>query len=484
MTKLKEKIIKSVFWVGTAKGLGQLFSWLITIILARILSPTDFGLMAMALVFLHFAESFHELGLGVYIIHKKDIHENDINTCFWLNVLSGMLLMILAFIFSKNISKFFNSPDLENLIKILSINLLIISFTTVPLNLMSKTFEFRKRSIIEFFSDIISGIIAIILAERGYGVYSLVYKSIIRSGIFAVCIYSFTSFKPKLYFSITKLKNILSFGANVIGSKLLWYLYSNADYLIVGKFLGDYVLGIYRVAFIVSRKPLDKIWMILGEITLPAFSRVQENQISLNNVFTKFCAYVAIVIFPINIGLYFVIDDVVPLLLGEKWIEIIVPIKYLCILGIVKTLDIGIAPFYNAIGKPEVNLKFDFLSSIFIPLSILFSVQYGLNAVCLAWVVSYSAIAIYKIYFTVKKNNMRFKNFILSYFDPFIGTTVMALILFITNFMLLYKFAPVLKISINIFIGSLVYFSIMILFSMYFKQIFNEIFLTIKGNKT
>jgi teichuronic acid exporter len=478
---LKEKIIKSIFWVGSTKSFGQVSSWILTVILARLLAPSDFGLISMALVFMLFAESFSEIGIGTFIVQKEKLDKTDLDTSFWLALLAGCLLTIVTLFVAPVIAWFFKSNRLEEILRVLCVNFIFVSLSIVPLNLLNKEFEFKKRSIVEFSTDLISGLLAVLLAFWGLGVWSLVVRSVSKWAMLTILVYIIQPWRPGFYFSGTKVRELYRFCAPVTGSRLLWSFYANSDYLIVGRALGDHFVGLYRVAYLLARKPLEKLMLIVGDLILPAFSKVQFDNEKAGTLFEKLSKYVSMAVFPANIGFILVAQDGISSVLGEKWIPMTTAFQLLCLLSILKTFDIGVAPLFNARGKPTLNFRFDILSCIFIPASLIVGVHFGLEGVCIGWITSYAAMALVRLRFALKELDLSWWEYFRNLKDPALGTLLMASTVLVCQSFFLRLMPPVVRLIVSCCIGSLSYSIFMILFCNDIRYGLKQVGLTINN---
>jgi PST family polysaccharide transporter len=475
--------MNSILWVGSTKGFGQLISWILTIIIARLLAPSDFGLISMALVFMFFAESFSEIGIGTFIVQKEKLEKADLDTSFWLAIISGFLLTIVTLFLAPVIAWFFKVNKLEEILRVLSINFIFISLSIIPLNLLNKEFEFKKRSITEFSTDLLSSLLAVLLAFRGLGVWSLVVRSISKWAMLTILIYIIQPWRPGFFFSREKIGELYKFCAPVTGSRLLWSFYANSDYLIVGRALGEHFVGLYRVAYLLARKPLEKLMLIVGDLILPAFSKVKLESDKAEILFKKLSKYVSIAIFPANIGLILISQDGISIVLGEKWVPMTTAFQLLCLLSILKTLDIGVAPLFNSLGKPSQNFRFDILSCIFIPASLIVGVHFGLEGVCIGWITSYAVMAVVRLRFALKELNLSWRKYLYNLKDPVLGTILMAATVLLCQISFLELMPPVIRLIGTCFIGSLSYLTYMILFCDDVRYAFNGINGSIKRRR-
>src|SRR5262245_3239589 len=249
---LREKIIHAFLWVSLGKAIGQGFSWLVTILLVRILTPGDFGLVAMASVFIGVIDLINEVGIEAAIVQKEDLDDEDLHSIFWVSIFSGLCLYILVFFLAPTLAALVNNGELTNVLRTLALTFIIGSFRCIPLSLITKKLEFDTRSIAESFSVITGGVASIILALVGDGVWSLVFVALCLNLVLTVSVFYFAHLTPKPICSLAKIKRILNFSISVVGSSVLWYFYSNFDSFIIGKLLGDKLLGYYSVALTLS----------------------------------------------------------------------------------------------------------------------------------------------------------------------------------------------------------------------------------------
>ena len=287
---LKDKTINAFLWASSAKVISQGFSWIVTILLARLLLPSDFGLLAIAWIFVGFLDLVIEMGIGAAIIQRKETDDDALYSIFWFSIIIGICFYLIVFFLAPTFSRFFSNENLTNVLRMLAFIFVIGSFQIVPFNLLTKELEFKKRSIAEFLGVFSGGTLSIVLAILGYGVWSLVYGPILRYLVFAIMFFYFSQWRPKPVFMFKKIKSLLNFGFSVAGSRVLVYFYSNADAMIIGKILGNIFLGYYVMAYNLSRIPIDKITAIINQVAFPVFSKLQDDEENLQRYFLKILA--------------------------------------------------------------------------------------------------------------------------------------------------------------------------------------------------
>jgi PST family polysaccharide transporter len=248
MDNIRKKTISGISWSFTSKFGRQFILIIINIILARILSPKEFGLIAMISPIIGFANLFAELGLSAALVQQSDIKQDQLSSVFWFNFSAGVFLCILFILVAPLIAKFYNEPILIPMTMILSSNFLLSSFNIVQNTLLTKDLNFRLLSIIEISAVGISGIIAVVMAVSGYGVWSLVAQSIILSFITAVLLWKMHRWRPNFTFKWKTIRSLLGFSSSLLGTKVLNYWVRNIDYILIGRFIGTRPLGIYNRA--------------------------------------------------------------------------------------------------------------------------------------------------------------------------------------------------------------------------------------------
>jgi len=246
---LKQRTLSGLGWSACAKIVKQLLQFVISIILIRLLTPKDFGLIGMVMVFIGFVGLFSELGFGAAIIQKEQIGDRHLSSIFWLNIATGIILTCIMLAIAPVIAIFFNEPRLELLTAVLSVSFFISSFGMVQSAILRRSMNFRTLAIVETLTIVLAGIFAIVLAFRGYGVWSLVWQTIISTLASVVLIWISSDWKPQFKFNKNAAKELVGFSANLLGFNAFNYWVRNLDDLLIGKFIGSSGLGIYNRAY-------------------------------------------------------------------------------------------------------------------------------------------------------------------------------------------------------------------------------------------
>ena len=470
-TNLIKKARSATYWLFGSNIAIQLISWAITVFVARILSPDDYGLFGMAALLTSFLVLFNELGLGPAIIQKKDLSKEQLSSCFWIIVVINISLFFIAFICAPFVASFFHEKRLTSIIRVAAISIVIGGLYKIHYSLLTKELMFNKRSIVDFVSRLCGGVSTLLLAILGYGVWSLVYSLIIGDLVKLILLYIFVDWYPEKIFSHQIIKNMIRFAYNVTGSRILQYFYSNSDYLIAGKFLGKTLLGYYSLAFQLASLPNEKLLSLIGQIMFPLFSKIQDDEITLRNYFLRIVKITAFIVFPIFTGMYLIGELVIILLLSNKWIPMILPFKILCLIAALRAINTFNSRLVYATGHPHIDLSNTAICSVIMPLGFLIGSKYGLNGISYAWLILYPMVFLITTKRSINVINISLLEYFKNLTFPVIATCFMAIIVELFKTLLL-SYSKFFQLTFCCLIGMLSYAIFIILFS---KQFLSEI---------
>ncbi len=425
---LRQKVVSSFLWQGGLSFLSQVVTWVLTIFVIRLLSPSDYGLMAMASIFLEFLVMVSQLGLASAIIQSPRIGDRELQQVLGFIVSINFLACVLAFFFGAPIAaKVFGEPRLILILKVLSINFLIMSFYILPQSLLIRNLEFRKKAGVEFFARITSGLIALILAFMGLGVWALVtafialniFKSVGFNIIYPIIML------PK--FSFVGMGRLLRFGTTLTGNQILYFIYSQSDRAISGKIMGKDPLGFYSVALELASIPLDKVAPIIIQISFSAFSRIQSDIARVRQNVLKAVRLASLIFFPMFLGMAVVAPNFIPLVLGQKWAALVVPFQLICLILPLKALDPIVSPAVLGIGKPSVVFWNRAITLAILLPAFIIGAQSGVTGLCLAWLAAYPLVFLFTILRNFRVLGIPFLQLLSAIKFGVVGSTIMAL---------------------------------------------------------
>lgn len=380
---LKGKTIRGILWNGAGKFVIQGLQLVISIVLARLLMPADFGIIGIAMIFIGLIALVNEMGIAAAVVQRLEIDSRDLGTMFVSSVAVGIILTVLLIASSGLIAIYFNTPVLSPILKVLSLTFIIGSFGVIQKALLNRKLDFKKIAIGEIGGISAYGIVAIMLAVLGYGVWSIVWGTLANS-ITATLIFSFMShWKPVVLFDYKKFRETIHFGANVFGTNLINYLRMNLASFITGRYLGNTDLGYYSLANTLSSMTAGRISFIIGRVMFPALSKIQNDTERFRNFYLKTIRVISIVSFPLLIGLFVLAKPLVLVVYGEKWSMAIIPLQILSIVGMFQSIGSTVGFVLLAKGRSDIEFKWNlfYLGAFFLVLII--SVHYGLIALVL-----------------------------------------------------------------------------------------------------
>jgi O-antigen/teichoic acid export membrane protein len=385
MATLKERAVYGVKWSAASTFTITLLKYIKLALLARLLIPEDFGLLAMLLVVVGLGQIFSDMGISLAIIWKQDATKEELSSLYWFNIFTGIVISCAVFFASPLVAGFYHEPRLKSLVMLMS-SVFLISSVGIPFQMiLQKELLFKRLSESEIAATAIGTIATVVLAFLGIGVYALVWGQIIDTTARAIILTlaGWRSWHPSLRLKAKELKPFIRFGVFNLGERLLNFLYTNVDYIIIGKFLGGEMLGIYTLSYQLVIEPFSRINPILTRVAFPVFSRKQGDDAALNRGYCELSAMVAFLTFPILVFTFSTSPLFVPLILGSKWIPAVSIIRILVILGAIRAMINPLGSVLYAKGRTDLAFYWNLIAVTGNTLVFWYMVRYGLYAI--AW---------------------------------------------------------------------------------------------------
>jgi len=394
----KEKTVSGLSWAFASRIARQGVSFAITVILARLLTPKDFGLMGMAFVFIGFTTAFSDMGISAALIHKQYTDERHLSSAFWLNIAAGIILTIGLIIFSGAIAGFYRQPELKKLLVILSCNYLLASFTIVQQAILTKEMNFKALAVRDMAAVIAAGATGIYLAFRGFGVESLVYQLLVSSLVNGVSLWVLSKWRPKFLFSPKAIKDIFCFSVSTAGFQLVNYIARNMDFFLIGKFLGAEPLGYYSLAYRLMLAPLRNVSYVINKVLFPAFSKIQQDLIKVRSVYLRMVKAVSFISIPMMCILFALAPEFINIFYGVKWSPAVGLVRVFCFCGLVQSITAFNATVYISQGRPDIQLKMSLVSTTALAIVIMLGLKKGIFGVALYYTVFHLIWANFSLY--------------------------------------------------------------------------------------
>lgn len=393
---LYQKTVVGVGWAAVTQASRQALQFAISVILARLLTPTDFGLVGMVTVFTGFASLFSELGFGAALIQKERPGEEHYSSVFWLNLTTGSILTVLLLITAPLIGQFYDEPRLVPLCMLVALNFLVAPFSMVQISILRRAMDFRLLALVELVTVFVAGVVAIALAMMGYGVWSLAWQILTASIATAVALWWLTNWRPRLRFDRSAVAELFGFSLNLLGFSAFNYWVRRGDNMLIGRFIGSSALGIYARAYSTMLLPLSQVTSVLGRVMFPALSRVQNDKERAKRIYLRSLAMIALVTFPMMMGLLVVTEHFVLALYGARWVAVIPVLRILCLLGMVQSLTATTGWIFQSQGRTDRMFKWGMGAGMLLIGSILVGVWLGtVNAVAASYAITSGVILLY-----------------------------------------------------------------------------------------
>jgi teichuronic acid exporter len=393
-TDLKRTTAHGLFWSFFERIGQQGIQFLIAVILARLLLPEQFGLIAMLTIFMAVAQSFVESGFGSALIQKQDATHLDECSVFYFNILVGFLVAGALFFSAPWIAAFYQIPLLTPLARVLSLNLIINAFGVVQTTLLTKRIDFKAQMKVSVIAAVLSGSIGISMAFRGYGVWSLVAQSIAGNLFRTSLLWVFLPWRPSRIFSWTSLRSMFSFGSKLLFSGLLDTIYNNLYLVVIGKMFSPMELGYYTRAEQTQRFPVANLSSTVGRVTFPVFSSMQDDNARLKRATRKALSNLAMINFPLMIGLAVVAKPLVLVLLTDKWLPSVPYFQLLCVVGMLYPLHVINLNVLMAQGRSDLFFRLEIYKKATITAAIFLTARWGIIAMIYGQIAT-SVIAYY-----------------------------------------------------------------------------------------
>lgn len=451
------KTTRGLFWVSFSTIMIKIINFIITVILARLLDPEHFGLVAVGLILVNFFEVFHDFGIGAALIYKKDNIDKAANAAFFIFPAVATLFFIISYLIAPLAADFFNEPQVEDIIRALSFVFVIWSFGLLPNVLLAKDLEFKKQAIPQILPKIGYGIIAVWLAFNGFGVWSLVIGRIVLEVLSVLTVWPFVDWRPSFKFDRSTAYELIIYGKQVAGANLMVFIISILDVTFIGRFLGVEYVGYYSIALSITGLLTLQVSGIMRKVMFPIFSIMQDDKVNLKKAYLRTIKYVSLVSIPATFGIFIIASDFVIAVYSNKWLLAIAPIQILCFYSLNRSLLQSTENLYLARGKPEIRTKLNLVQLVLmLVLMYPLTVRYGILGTSIAAMLPSTVVVVLTFKEAAKLIEETSANIAKLFVPSITGSLLMVLAIYAFQYSsdLL---SPVLRLSFSIILGSCVY---------------------------
>lgn len=395
--------VRGVFWTGGGQAVRQVVQIVTSVLLARLLAPDDFGLLGMTMVFVGVAQLFTSFGIGSAIIQARDADPAALSSAFWLNV-SCTSVVALSLIFGAPlVSAFYKDPRIAPLVATLSLTLLLSGVSVIPDALLLKSMGFAALARIQVLSSSTGAVVAIFMAWQGWGVWSLVAQPIVGNLTALSLTWRAAAWRPDFTFSWSRVSGLVRFSADMLGSNLINYANRSVDILLIGRVLGETALGYYSLASQIMVYPLANVSAVIVRVLFPTLSSLQDEEERFRKAHLKATQAIALVTFPMMLGLLAVSDEFIRVVLGDKWLPSEIVLRVFCLLGMLQSVNTTSSTLLLALGQTRTLLRLAMLTTPLLVGSFAVGLPWGIEGVA----VSYALVSLVCFYI-VQRVALRF----------------------------------------------------------------------------
>ena len=458
---LKRKVHSSLIWTFSDQVVTQFVFVFFGIFLARILSPSAFGVVSMVVIFTNFASLFIDMGFGAALIQKKDADREHYSSVFWLNLAIGVFLYLVFFFLAPFISVFYHEPQITALVRVICLSFIINSLSSIHSNLLIRDLKFKQKVIINWISIIVGYSVAFYLAYTNYGVWAIVWMTLLSSLVNSVLYWFSASWYPTFCFNISKIKELSNFGLNVLGDTTINYWSRNFDNFLIARVLGSTDLGLYTKAYSLMLLPLRNISSVITKVMFPAFSKKQDDIQTIKLYYLKIIKYISLLTFPAMVGLSLVSKEFVLLFFGTNWSGMITVLTILSLVGTFQSVFSLNGMIYNSLGKANIAFRVSIIVNTVLIIAFLIGINFGIIGMAWSYLMA-SLLLFYPIYNSViKLLNIKWMEVFDTTKGVILSTIIMTVIILFLNYFL--SISLLFSFIIKIFVGIVGYaFSLLV----------------------
>ena len=391
---LDRTLIQGMAWTAGMKWGTQILSWASTLIVARLLSPTDYGLFGMAMVVQGFLAPIYDLGLGTAIIQRRDLTDDEIARLGGLTMIYSAGFSLLTIALAGPVATFYREPDVRWILTVFALASVVGALQILPRAVLARRLKFRTIAFLDGVEGLTQTITTHAFALAGFRYRSLVYGAATSAVVTTIIALTVAPHRYALPRRAAKLQDAASYGWHVALSRVGWYIYTNADFAIVGRVLGKAALGAYSFGWTIATIPVDRVGSLVARVIPSVFASIQSDVRGMRRYFLGITEGLAFIVLPLAAGLALTADDFVRVVLGERWSAAIMPLRLLAFYGGFRSLATVLSPILVATGHARRNLYFTLLATAVLPVLFYVGTRWGPAGVAAAWVVGFPIVSL------------------------------------------------------------------------------------------
>lgn len=404
---MRARILSGLAWKVASQIFRQLARVAVVVILARLLTPAEYGLAAMVLVFSSLVLIFTDLALGAALVQREVLSERDRSTVFWTSVAAGVGFTALGIALSWPLAAFYGEPEVQPLFAALSVSFLITALGTAHSALLNREMRFKSLELRMMAGTFVGGTVGIVVAFAGYGAWAIITQQLAIAFVSTALLWVFSPWRPRLAFSVASLRSLGGFSANVFGTRVLFYLNRKLDHMLIGRFLGASALGAYAVAYNVMLMPLSRIAQPVVEVLFPAMSRIQDDRPRMAAMWLRANRMIGAISIPAMVGLMLVAPEFVATLFGERWEDAVPVIQILAWVGLLQSLQRLNSSVLQACDRTGTLLRYSVVVLLASVVAFVGGLHWGIVGVAAGYAISSTIVEPYYAWITARVLDVR-----------------------------------------------------------------------------
>lgn len=458
-------LLNNAKWVALSQSIKIILQIISLTVLARLLSPKEYGLMSMAIVVTNFALIVRDLGTTAAIVQRKELSSAIKSTVFWLNIIMGVVICVLIMVFSPVIASLFKSDALIPVLLLVALSFPIASIASIHQALLERDSCFRIVATIEIKSSCAGLVVALGMAHQGMGVYSLVGQSLAVCFLSTIQLWRASVWRPSWLFDKDEIRSLFSFSGNLTAFNLINYFSRNTDGMIIGHFFSVAILGAYSLAYRIMLFPLQSLTFVVSRSLYPIMSRKQEQTVELKNLYLKIVTIIASITAPMMLGLVILREPFVNLIFGSQWALVPTLLIWLAPTGFIQSIVSTTGSVFMVKGKTHLLMRLGILGAVLQVGAFVIGVKYDITYICLLYFLANLFNAIPALYFTMRLLHGNLFELLSTVFAPVITSLFMVLYLILVR--------QHLDKNLNIFSFGLIAFSSVVVYVVIYRCLFS-----------
>ena len=451
---LKLEAIRGVTWSAAQKWGVRIISFLVMLLLARLVLPESFGLVAYATVFISFAQIFVDQGFSDAIVQFPNLEREHLDTAFWISILTGTGLTVVTILSSGLIANGFHEPRLVPVLKWLSPVFLVSALSSVQQSLLRRNLAFKALTVRSLIATVSSGVVAVVMAFLGFGVWSLVAKLLVEGVVSVIALWQVSNWRPTFRISRKHVKELFSFGMHIVGGNFVDFLSVHSDDFLIGYFLGPIALGYYTLGYNLLIVMTDLLVSVPNLVAFPIFSKIQDDPERLRSAFNEVTQLQSLIAFPIFLGIFIVAPEAVRVLYSDTWAASIPVVQILMLIGVVRSAIYFYSSIFRAAGKPSWRFGIYTLTAVLNVAGFLLVVKMGIVAVAISYVVvSYILMPLYFMLIQ-KLIHVSLRSHLSQYIPAFLSSLIMIAVVLVLKYLVGQNFTILIRLIIFVLAGA------------------------------